>query len=485
MIPLCSRTGSPLGRACSSNGQARRARKRGGRSMAREPVVLIHGYSDKGESFRPWAEALVQRGYTVDEVSACTYRSLTNEVTIKDVAEAFDRALQTLPHLQNGEPFNAIVHSTGMLVLRNWMTTYAARRDRLKRLIGLAPATFGSPLAHKGRGFLGAIFKGNKEIGPDFLEAGDLILDSLELGSRYTWDMTAIDLLGEQPFYSRGGDTPYVFVFCGTDSYPGIRQLANEPGTDGTVRWAGCSLNTRKFILDFARDQARDAKLQRVRTSDTPPEGVLPIPFWPIAGRNHTTIVSQPRDMLVDLVHHALQVDSPESFAAWEADAREKTADATPDEKWQQFVVRAVDERDDPVTDYHVELFLKKENEEAPIDFDLDVHAYRADPSLRCFHVNLNRLQEARAKAGEGQLWARIIASSGSVLVGYHGINSEKLTFDLRKMNREGVWDAKVALPDRVDGVELFYPFTTTFIELRLNRDPMPFGEIKNEICWF
>ena len=32
-------------------------------------------------------------------------------------------------------------------------------------------------------------------------------------------------------------------------------------------------------------------------------------------------------------------------------------------------------------------------------------------------------------------------------------------------------------------GATLFYPFTTTFVELRLNRDPMPFGLIKNKIC--
>ena len=45
--------------------------------------------------------------------------------------------------------------------------------------------------------------------------------------------------------------------------------------------------------------------------------------------------------------------------------------------------------------------------------------------------------------------------------------------------------DAKVELPDRIGDASLLYPFTTTSIELRLNRDPMPFGEIKNEICWF
>jgi triacylglycerol esterase/lipase EstA (alpha/beta hydrolase family) len=71
------------------------------------------------------------------------------------------------------------VHSTGSLVLRAWLTHYADRRDRLKHFIGLAPANFGSPMAHKGRSWLGAIFKGNKTLGPDFLEASDRVSNSV------------------------------------------------------------------------------------------------------------------------------------------------------------------------------------------------------------------------------------------------------------------------------------------------------------------
>src|SRR4051812_41146445 len=110
--------------------------------MQRNPIVLIHGYSDEGASFKAWQEILEQRGYDVAMVHACTYRSLTNEVTIKDIAEGFDRALRIQAGLSADESFDAIVHSTGMLVIRAWLTAYAGRRDRLKHLIGLAPATF-------------------------------------------------------------------------------------------------------------------------------------------------------------------------------------------------------------------------------------------------------------------------------------------------------------------------------------------------------
>jgi pimeloyl-ACP methyl ester carboxylesterase len=134
--------------------------------MTKNPIVLVHGYSDKGESFKPWKKVLVDNGYQVEDVSICSYESLTNEVTIKDLAEGFDRALRIQAGLKKAEKFDAIVHSTGMLVMRSWLTTYNQRRERLNRLIGLAPASFGSPLADMGRSFLDRFLKEGKSRAP-------------------------------------------------------------------------------------------------------------------------------------------------------------------------------------------------------------------------------------------------------------------------------------------------------------------------------
>ena len=132
--------------------------------MKQRPVVLVHGYSDKGESFTRWCSELEKAGYNMTELNVCSYESLTNEITIKDVGEAFDRALKLQANIQPNKPFDAIVHSTGMLVVRAWLTGRdRARVARLKHLVALAPATFGSPLAHKGRSTLGSIFKGNRQ----------------------------------------------------------------------------------------------------------------------------------------------------------------------------------------------------------------------------------------------------------------------------------------------------------------------------------
>ena len=450
--------------------------------MARNPIVLIHGYSDDGASFKAWERILAERGYDVAMIHACSYRSLTNEVTIKDIAEGFDRALRLRAGLDQDQPFDAIVHSTGMLVIRSWLTAYAGRRERLKHLIGLAPATFGSPLAHKGRSWLGALFKGNRHLGPDFLEAGDRVLDGLELASRFTWDLAHLDLLGDETFYGPTRRTPYVFIFCGNQSYDGLRQFFDEPGTDGTVRWASCPLNTRKIILDLTRDPEREGSEKRISIADWKNTD---IPLISIDGKNHGTILSNPGGDLADLVDSALNVSSAATFDEWIGDATKKTQRARAKiDEWQQFVVRAVDERGDPISDYNLQLFRRGSGaagDDSIHQFDLDVHTYKGDSSLRCFHVKLADLDYKKLP----NLWVRVIASSGSQLVGYQGYGSEKLP-DSPALNREAKWDATLnisSLPADT-GIKFFYPFTTTLIELQLNREPLPLTG-KNEVCWF
>ena len=83
--------------------------------------------------------------------------------------------------------------------------------------------------------------------------------------------------------------------------------------------------------------------------------------------------------------------------------------------------MRAVDERGDGVSDYFIEIGTIKDSKFKPLDdFDMDVHAYRDDESYRCFHVDLDRLKPESLTA----IALRVIASSGTELVGYHGYNS-------------------------------------------------------------
>src|ERR1700722_2891155 len=196
------------------------------RSPTPNRTLLIHGYSASGLEFQAWKDALANSGIDVATIEIGNYISLNNEITIKDLGEGFDRALRLTKWSAGSKDdswtFDAIVHSTGMLVIRQWLTSDPFGRNdprsrvrRLKHLVGLAPATFGSPQGKQGRSWLGALVKGNRALGPDFMNAGDMVLDGLELGSRYTWDLALRDMLGARPMYESGPGTPYVAVFIG------------------------------------------------------------------------------------------------------------------------------------------------------------------------------------------------------------------------------------------------------------------------------
>lgn len=476
------------------------------------PLVLIHGYSAEGIDFRPFKDALAAKRIDPETINICNYISLNNEVTIKDIAEGLERAFRVHPVLcDDHQDFDAIVHSTGMLVLRSWLTNNGTPLDqnrrlaRLKHLVGLAPATWGSPQAHKGRTWLGALVKGNKHVGPDFLNAGDQVLDGLELASKFLWDLAHRDLLGPRPYYDTGPETPYVTVFIGNQPYEGLASVANDPGTDGTVRWAGCGLNTRKITIDLTRAPVgTDGQAVARATISSWADNRLDIPLIPVDGRNHGSLISEPEDGMVQLVADFLKVgeDGGETHEAWLARAKEygnrgrgpmlinpgagaagvsaefkqffghligHSGDAVM-EGWQQFVVHARDERGDGIQDYMIEVLTRgEEGQWIPFtDMYTDVHAYGADSSYRCFHVRLPQ----GLTAGTVPVKARIHASTGTPIVAYQGYSAEAKDVT---QSSEAV-ELDITTLGEGQG-SLFFPFTTTLIEIVLNREPLPFDK--------
>jgi len=476
--------------------------------MAR-PLVLVHGYSADAKAFHPVREKITEflkaKNVPVVDINICNYISLNNEITIKDIAEGFDRALGVRDGLKNGEEFDAVVHSTGMLVVRAWLVNYGGalkdnkRLKRLKHLIGVAPATWGSPQAHKGRTWLGALVKGNKQLGPDFLNAGDLVLDGLELGSQFTWDLACEDLVGTEPYYGTGKDTPYVAVFIGNQPYEGLASVANDPGTDGTVRWAGCALNSRKITVDLTRSGTPGG---RVKISPWAIDR-LEVPMIAVEGRDHGTLISNPDAGMIQRIVSFLDVNDKPGFDTWLKDATQYGAAALAKMKinpgahaagmaaeaekffghiighnspmdmdgWQQFVVRAVDEWGDGISDYVLDV-LKQENGEWK-RFDemfTDVHAYAADPSFRCFYI---RLPKGICTAGR-PIKIRINASTGTELMAYraYGTGVQELGATLQPIELDAT---NIGPPGGKE--TLFYPFTTTMIEILINRDPVPFDK--------
>jgi hypothetical protein len=273
-----------------------------------------------------------------------------------------------------------------------------------------------------------------------------------------------------------------VFILCGNQAYGGLQRFVNTPGTDGTVRWAGCALNTRKITLDLTQDPTRPEAQDRFVLA---PWMNINMPLTLINGLNHGTILRAPTPDLVDMVDEALQVSSGAEFDAWHGRAALRTIAARQQvEPWQQFVVHAVDERGDPITDFYMELFTKDAHGEVQaIDgLDMDVHAYSSDPSFRCFHLNLGALNQQPLT----NLWVRALVSSGSQLVGYYGFGYGDTEEAQTSPDTQGRWDAEldISLLVGASEVQLFFPFTTTLIELMFNREPLPLAG-KNEVCWF
>jgi len=186
-------------------------------------------------------------------------------------------------------------------------------------------------------------------------------------------------------------------------------------------------------------------------------------------------------------VADALTVDSAKGYQDWQKAARQWSAPARSKvQEWQQFVIRAVDERGDGIPDYNVQIGWKgKKNEFEELKaFDMDVHCYKADPSFRCFHVNLTKLFKA---AGNDlrDLCICVIASTGTRLVAYLGYGRRMWPGDTANTNNVGMGQVMVNLGPVVKTKTgtLFYPFTTTLIEIILNREPMPLDKV-SDVCW-
>jgi hypothetical protein len=337
-------------------------------------------------------------------------------------------------------------------------------------------------MAHKGRSWLGAVFRGGKRPGPDFLEAGDGILSALELGSPYTWQLAHRDFLdAERAFYGPSAGTPYPFIFMGLKDYGWLKRAVTDPGTDGAVRWAGAGFNTRKVVVDLTVDPLQPARSERVRVHPWR-NAHVPLVFLP--DHNHTSILREPTPGLVAMVLDALGVSSGRAYEDWRrrhAAGNQAALKARKAGRWQQFVVHAVDERGDGIDDFFVEVGEIRAGTFRPLRFDVDVHPHRDAPAYRCFHVNLDRLGGGGARAGT--LALRLMARSGTELVGYHGYASAAGAATARD---DSDWDAIIEFGATIgaEGVRFFFGYTTTLVELKMNREPMPLTGA-NKVFWF
>ncbi len=232
-------------------------------------LVIIHGWSSHcGKMVNVCTAIESLLGISAASIRLGDYLSLDDNVTFNDLTDALDRAWRDLK-LPPGEKADVIVHSTGGLIIRDWLERRYGKHPEtapVKHLLMLAPANFGSPIAHMGQSGLGRIFAGwESEKG---FESGKELLKGLELASAYSWQLANRDLFSEEArkhdqdpaegtarLYDAGNIMCSVLV--GGEGYSGISAIGNRPGGDGTVLWATANLNAAKITVDLIGKESK------------------------------------------------------------------------------------------------------------------------------------------------------------------------------------------------------------------------------------
>jgi hypothetical protein len=235
---------------------------------------------------------------------------------------------------------------------------------------------------------------------------------------------------------------------------------------------------------------------KRVLISDWSSER-LSAPLIAVDGQNHGTIIANPKPEVVSLVHDFFGIKNKDEYDTWEAralafgapsQAKMDTSDElTNGAGWQQLWIHMLDDHGDGVTDYNIQLYhgseLTESDDPAKESVKLIADTYSSDSSYRCFYIHLT--QEMLAlMANNKKMWMELIASSGSALIEYEAYTDNendplRLAIDSHQStaNKPVKMDI-TALTE--GGASLFYPYTTTLMEVFVQREPMPLGKVSN-----
>lgn len=383
-------------------------------------LVILHGWSATYKGFKPLAQHLqAALNNEVTIINLADYLSMEDEVRFDDLASAMNKAWEEHRLPRDKRSVDAVVHSTGGPVIRHWLIRYCEPEQApIHHLVMLAPANFGSPLAHKGRSFLARVFKGGiakKPQGRPF-ETGTQILKGLELASPYTWDLAQRDRFGTASRMYEPGNV-LCTVLVGNRGYEGIRSIWNEDGSDGTVRVSTANMNCVRITAEFPPptdgvDVENDVKWQPVE----PSSGLAA--FGIVDGHDHASIKLPKRTLrsnrdrgLLGDIHTALTVEDG-SFDEWCATLARRNDSILPRQigasgrrhGFQNTVVRVKDQYGVGIGDFVLE-FYEKDNDRTVGDFHdksiKGVHKYSDDPSYRSVYIDCTRLTAVVDKVGE------------------------------------------------------------------------------------
>jgi pimeloyl-ACP methyl ester carboxylesterase len=393
-------------------------------------TIILHGYSDQYKSFIPLRDFLCANGVNVTEIALGNYITLEDHVTIEDLAKAFKSVLKAKGIPTDPGSFDLIVHSTGGLVAREWLSRYYLETGRgcpVKHLLMLAPANFGSPLAQLGQTMFGRIVKGWQSN----FEVGTKVLEALEMGSPYSWRLADRDLFGSKSFFDPAICMTAVFV--GSLPYQaGLRQVVNKNGSDGTVYVATANLNATALAAIFPAG----TQLPILKTRAP---AYQPVAFAVFPNRTHESITlpgDPPADfgqLIIDFLQ-LIPVNYPAFLARCQAltDQTLPPPGPNPDNpyfhRYQNLVTSVVDDFGTPVPDYFLEFYERPHSAEDAASIDQlmldvhtqviqDVHNFKNDESYRSIIFDLTRLDATLA--GNKELMFSLSAAGPSNLIDY------------------------------------------------------------------
>jgi hypothetical protein len=398
-------------------------------------VVLVHGWSVRDpstygglpERLKREAEKDPDLDLDVRHIWLSEYASFHNEVTLPDIARAFQSALERElgAELAAGRRFACIAHSTGGPVIRAWLQhAYLDKglsKTPMSHLVMLSPANFGSALVQLGLAKLSRLrsawFEG--------VEVGTGVLDWLELGSapslklNLEWLEKGSELIGPEGLF------PFVLTGQSHDPllYDFVNSYSGETGSDGAVRVASANLNfTHLRVVQQAPMPDAQAKLgfsaPLLEAGDTRLAPAVPLAVLP--GLCHSDVrMGIMRSVQADDTPHptvsaileALRVQDKRQYAqvfnrfaaiTAETQERERIEDTTAitgfdhqdiRDPCAMLVFRVRDDQGNPVKDFDVILTGPGENpNRLPPGFFIDRQRNHLDPGCVVYYVNTARL---------------------------------------------------------------------------------------------
>ncbi|MCJ8330209.1 MAG: alpha/beta hydrolase [Lentisphaeria bacterium] len=409
-------------------------------------IVIIHGWSDDYKSFENLRRDVAQQipGADVSDISLVDYLSLNDDVLFSDIVESLDQQWDRQGLPREPRSVDVIVHSTGALVLRDWLTKkFTYDNNPIHRLLMLAPANFGSPIAHKGRTFIGRLMKG------DGFETGTHLLKGLELASSYSWKLAEKDRL-RRNYYGKGRILATTLV--GNYGYTGFAAVANEDGSDGTVRLSTANLNMAYYKVNLDDDNPRFTARYRNDTA-----------FGVMSGENHSTIVNGDmpynNEQTLQWIIEALNV-TDDTYTDLKKKLRMHTNAVMRENKkgrhrkhnpyfngYQNTVIHVIDQDGNELTDYLLELKVNDEDsnwftEILQRDAIRKVHVYGDNRSYRSIYIDCTSLHKYIDKSIDN-LSITITAypkftADDERSVGYSEIGSIKLNYkQVKKLFQE------------------------------------------------